>query len=43
MGEVTEMILEGMLCEICGAFLNDSDDKPYPHKCKQCEKKGMKR
>lgn len=35
MGEIAEMILEGILCEICGCYMED--DKEYPHSCPACE------
>ena len=34
---LTEMILEGILCESCGDYLGDKDEKPYAHKCAGCE------
>jgi len=37
MSEITEMILEGILCEICGVYLDDREEKPHPHKCEDCE------
>ena len=40
MGEITEMILEGILCEICGTYLEDHEEKPYPHSCYDCESEG---
>lgn len=35
MGEITEMVLEGILCEICGCYI---DDEPvgYPRHCEDC-------
>ena len=35
MGEIAEMILEGMLCQECGEFMEDG--KEYPHSCPICE------
>lgn len=35
MGEVSEMMLDGTLCEGCGVFLND-DPPGYPCYCKDC-------
>ena len=35
MGEVTEMILEGILCELCGVYIDD-DPPGVPRKCKNC-------
>ena len=36
MGEVAEMMLDGTLCEGCGAYIGAAVD--YPRKCRQCEK-----
>lgn len=35
MGDIADMILEGLLCEQCGEFLDD--DKDYPHLCPACK------
>lgn len=36
MGEAVDMILEGILCEDCGVFIDGA--KPgYPRKCEVCE------
>lgn len=37
MGEITDMILDGELCEVCGVHLEDSEERPYPHKCEGCK------
>jgi hypothetical protein len=34
MGEIAEMMLEGMLCEGCGEFLGDGDG--FPARCASC-------
>lgn len=36
MGEITEMILEGILCEQCGSLV-DGKESGYPRKCEDCE------
>lgn len=36
MGETTEMILEGILCESCGVFIDDANPG-YPRRCEDCE------
>lgn len=36
MGEITEMILEGILCESCGTLV-DGDIAGYPRSCEDCE------
>jgi predicted Zn-ribbon and HTH transcriptional regulator len=35
MGEVVEMILEGILCEQCGQYIGRSIG--YPQKCNDCK------
>ncbi|EJU85069.1 hypothetical protein WMU_01956 [Enterococcus faecalis EnGen0351] len=35
MGEIAEMILEGVLCAGCGVFL-DVDGNGYPEYCEDC-------
>lgn len=37
MGDIADKILEGLLCEVCGANV-DGDEPGYPRKCKDCEK-----
>ena len=46
MGEISEMMLDGTLCQVCGVFLgpNPEDDDfeswapcGYPMSCKDCE------
>ena len=37
MGEIVEMIIEGLLCEQCGAYI-DGEESGYPRKCEDCEK-----
>ena len=39
MGEISEMIEEGILCQVCGvALINGPKDKPcgYAKSCKDC-------
>ena len=36
MGEIAEMILDGILCERCGSFI-DGDEVGYPRLCDECE------
>lgn len=38
MGEISEMMLDGTLCEGCGVFLND-DPPGYPCRCPDCKPK----
>lgn len=37
MGEITEMILEGILCQLCGSFI-DGDEVGYPRFCEECSR-----
>jgi len=36
MGEIAEMILEGLLCENCGMFI-DEDAPGHPRVCEDCD------
>lgn len=36
MGEVAEMILNGILCEQCGCFIS-CEEVGYPRLCEDCE------
>ena len=36
MGDIAEMILNGVLCEICGTFI-DGDATMYPRPCEECK------
>jgi hypothetical protein len=36
MGEITELILEGFLCQVCGSFIDDQA-AGYPRTCEDCE------
>ena len=37
MGDITEMMLEGILCQSCGDHLDDSDGD-FPQSCADCKK-----
>lgn len=37
MGEVTEMILNGLLCDVCGVYMEDLEESGYPRTCVDCE------
>ncbi|MGK5511744.1 hypothetical protein [Brevibacillus formosus] len=37
MGELTEMMLSGMLCQVCGAYMDDFDDPGHPRTCQDCK------
>lgn len=36
MGETTELILDGLLCQSCGSFI-DGETSGYPRDCEDCE------
>lgn len=36
MGEVTEMMVDGVLCEICGAYI-DGPAPGHPRRCCDCD------
>ena len=36
MGDVADMMLDGMLCEGCGVYLGEAVN--YPRRCKSCQK-----
>ena len=36
MGEITEQILNGELCESCAGYI-DNDEPGYPRKCSSCK------
>jgi hypothetical protein len=37
MGEITEMVLDGILCESCGVYIDDGEIPGHPRRCKGCE------
>lgn len=37
MGEIAEMMLEGILCQECGGFIDDHEADGYPRSCKDCQ------
>lgn len=42
MGEISEMIQEGILCSECGGYVDD-DEAGYPRKCQFCKPKRKKK
>ncbi len=36
MGDITDMILNGDMCQCCGVWINDGDGNGYPEKCPDC-------
>lgn len=43
MGETTELIMEGHLCEHCGVYLNTKGIEGFPQTCRGCMKDLRKR
>ena len=37
MGEIAEMMLEGIMCEECGEFIDDGEECGYPRLCAGCQ------
>lgn len=37
MGEIADMILEGILCQLCGVYIDD-ENQEFPRYCEDCEK-----
>ena len=35
MGEIAEMVLEGILCKSCGGYI-DGEETGHPRKCEEC-------
>lgn len=42
MGEIAEMVLDGILCERCGSFI-DGDSPGFPRLCSDCKPKKRKK
>jgi len=40
MGDISEMILDGELCQVCGCYIGPGDG--YPAHCPACEPKPMR-
>lgn len=41
MGEITEMVLEGILCDSCGGMV-DGNASGHPRQCAYCEEEKIK-
>lgn len=37
MGEIADMMLEGILCEQCGEFIDDDMEAGFPRLCESCK------
>jgi len=42
MGEAVEFMLDGILCQVCGVFI-DGESPGYPRTCEGCEEEERKR
>lgn len=36
MGEIADMMLNGLMCEGCGEFMEDHEEPGYPRRCAGC-------
>lgn len=45
MGEIAEMVINGLLCQKCGGWMEDMEEPGYPRTCQYCkqERKQIKR
>ncbi|GBG09475.1 hypothetical protein PAT3040_04121 [Paenibacillus agaridevorans] len=37
MGDIADMILEGILCKGCGSYIDDGEEPGHPRTCDDCE------
>ncbi|WP_019377699.1 hypothetical protein [Virgibacillus halodenitrificans] len=37
MGEAAEMIINGLLCNVCGGYMEDFEEPGYPRTCEDCK------
>ena len=37
MGEIAEMILSGLMCRVCGSYMDDFKEPGHPRICEDCE------
>lgn len=37
MGEAAEMMINGLLCQGCGSYVEDHEEPGYPRYCEDCE------
>ncbi|WP_258022808.1 hypothetical protein [Brevibacillus formosus] len=37
MGEVAEMIISGLVCQVCGESMDDFEEPGYPRTCEDCQ------
>ena len=41
MGEIADMMLEGILCQYCGEWLHVEEGSGFPESCEGCEEEGQ--
>jgi hypothetical protein len=41
-GEIADMMLDGIMCELCGTFMEDRQAPGYPRKCHCCRRDEQK-
>lgn len=37
MSQTVEDMLDGLICKVCGAFMDDFESPGYPRTCEDCE------
>jgi hypothetical protein len=37
MGEIAEMMLEGILCQSCGVYIDEGEAQGFPRTCDECK------
>jgi len=37
MGDIADMVLDGVLCQYCGALMEDEAGPGYPRTCRDCK------
>lgn len=37
MGEIADMVLDGVLCQVCGCYMEDEDGDGFPVTCDACK------
>lgn len=40
MGDISEMMLSGLLCQACGTYMDDGAEPGYPRTCEDCMEDG---
>jgi hypothetical protein len=43
MGEIAEMIIDGILCQLCGTAMGYDEAPGYPRTCDDCEQQEIRR